>query len=51
MLCGYGGGSGVSDDTNGVEDNDDNVESSEKSEVQLGLCKREVYSEPWENNI
>ena len=35
---------------NGGEDNEDNVESSEISEVQLGLCIREACSEPWKSN-
>ena len=50
MLARYGGGSGVPDDMNDVEDNDENVEPSEKSEVQLRLCIREANSEPWKNN-
>jgi hypothetical protein len=39
ILAGYGGGSGVREDVNGVEDNEDMEETSEKSEVQLGQYK------------
>lgn len=39
ILGGYGGGSGVREDVNGVEDNEDTEETSEKSEVQLGQYK------------
>jgi hypothetical protein len=50
-LRGYGGGSVVRGDVSGVEDNEDTVESSEKSEVQLEENKPEPCSEPWNTII
>lgn len=48
----YGGGSGVSGDVTGVEDTEETVESSETSDVQLGLHRPELgaRSGTWEQN-